>query len=219
MLYRKFRRSSFYTDSQYVHLWIHLLMEVNHLPVRLKIKGTDTFIDINEGQFLTSRTSLEKQTGINRSKIERILKALENEQQIEQQTFSKYRVITISNWGKYQKVSSKVSNKRAASEQQVSTNNNDKNEKEVKDCKRFIPPSVSEVENYMQEIGYAGNAQNFVDSNTAKGWVIGKLKTPAKDWKAMVRTWHGNDKKNNPQEEPAKPTQSAADRYKQMGLI
>lgn len=77
-----------------------------------------------------------------------------------------------------------------------------KEEKEKERPKRFTPPSVLDVADYMSEIGYKGDAQNFVDSNTAKGWVIGKLKTPAKDWKAMVRTWHGNDKKNRPQEVP-----------------
>jgi len=75
--------------------------------------------------------------------------------------------------------------------------------RETKDkVKRFVPPSVPEVETYMKEIGFNGDPEYFINSNTAKGWVVGKNKTPAKDWKAMVRTWHGIDKKNRPMPKP-----------------
>jgi len=80
-----------------------------------------------------------------------------------------------------------------------SSSSNSSSNRETKDkVKRFVPPSVPEVETYMKEIGFEGDAENFVDSNTAKGWLVGKTKTPAKDWKAMVRTWRNNDKKSNP---------------------
>ncbi|CAK0767523.1 hypothetical protein CCP3SC15_360014 [Gammaproteobacteria bacterium] len=101
-LFRKLRKAPYYQDSQYVHLWIHLLMSVNWTEKRLKISDSDKFVDILPGQILTSRKALSKETGIQESKIERILKALKNEQQIEQQTFTKYRIISIINWREYQ---------------------------------------------------------------------------------------------------------------------
>ena len=52
---------------------------------------------------------------------------------------------------------------------------------------------------YAEEIGYPLDAQYFVDSNTAKGWVVGQNKTPMKEWKAVVRTWFSNHKKRNPE--------------------
>ena len=58
--------------------------------------------------------------------------------------------------------------------------------------KRFVPPSVEEVHEYMQKISYKGDAQKWIDFYTGKGWMIGKNKMV--DWKAAVRTWKGNDK-------------------------
>lgn len=57
---------------------------------------------LKKGQFSTGRNRLSKETGINRSKIERILKTLEIEHQIEQQKNNKCRIITIVNYEQYQ---------------------------------------------------------------------------------------------------------------------
>lgn len=77
-------------------------------------------MDILPGQILTSRKALSKETGIQESKIERILKALKNEQQIEQQTFTKYRIISIINWREYQyseqHIEPQVNNRRTTDE-------------------------------------------------------------------------------------------------------
>ncbi len=76
----------------------------------------------------------------------------------------------------------------------------------------FIPPTVDEVRSYCDERKNGIDPQYFVDSNTAKGWVIGKNKSPAKDWKAMIRTWektnnggngNGANKKSDRQPHPA----------------
>jgi DNA-binding transcriptional regulator YhcF (GntR family) len=91
---------------------------------------------LQPGQFITGRNSLAKETGIHRSKVDRILKLFENEHQIEQQMFNKCRIISILNWAKYQvgeqQNEPQVSSKRAASEQQVSTINKDKKDKKEK---------------------------------------------------------------------------------------
>jgi hypothetical protein len=77
-------------------------------------------ITVAPGQIVTGRNKIVEATGLNRSKIERLLKVLENEHQIEQQTFTKYRIISITNWCKYQideqQSEQQVSNKRATSE-------------------------------------------------------------------------------------------------------
>jgi hypothetical protein len=57
----------------------------------------------------------------------------------------------------------------------------------------FIAPNVEEVARYCQERDNGIDPQYFVDSNTAKGWVVGKLMTPVKDWRAVVRTWEKNN--------------------------
>jgi hypothetical protein len=65
----------------------------------------------------------------------------------------------------------------------------------------FIPPTLEEVSGYCFERNNGINPQHFIDSNTAKGWVTGKLQTPIKDWKAVVRTWENNSHNRNTAEE------------------
>ena len=66
-----------------------------------------------------------------------------------------------------------------------------------KGSKKFTPPTLEEVEEYINEKGYNIRASKFVDYYTSNGWKVGK--NPMKDWKAAVRSWahnnYDNDKK------------------------
>ncbi len=125
--HRQLKESAFYKDSQAVHLWLHLLLSVNHKPAEVMIG--QQMINVKAGQFLTGRKKLSGATGIAESKITRVLKVFEKCHMIEQQTFTKYRLISIVNFEQYQKTEQQVNSKRTASEQQVNTNKNEKNEK------------------------------------------------------------------------------------------
>jgi len=133
-LHRRLQDKGFYKNSKYVHLWIHLLLKANHKPQEIMWDGK-TFI-LQPGQFITGRKKIAEKTRINRSSVERILNYFKNEHQIEQQKTTKGRLITILKWKRYQgdeqQNEQQVSNKRATSEQQVSTNKKDKNVKNVK---------------------------------------------------------------------------------------
>jgi len=59
---------------------------------------------------------------------------------------------------------------------------------------KFTPPTVEEVREYCNERKNNVDPETFVDFYTAKNWYIGKNKV--KDWKACVRTWERNRKKN-----------------------
>ena len=126
-----------------VHLWIHLLICANHEEREEYFAGKP--ITCKPGQFTTGRNQLVESTGINRSKVERILNKLDKfEHQIEQQTSNTNRLITILNWDEYQSIEhqseQQVSNDRATSEQQVSTLQEVKNKrtKEIKNYKRTL---------------------------------------------------------------------------------
>ena len=60
--------------------------------------------------------------------------------------------------------------------------------------KRFTPPTVEQVSEYCLERQNNVNAEKFVDFYASKGWVVGK--SPMKDWKAAVRNWEKDDKKD-----------------------
>lgn len=128
-IFRSIQNKGWYSDSEYVHLWLHLILEATH-------KGREYFwngrtIILNSGQFVTGRNKLGNQTGINSSKVERILKVFENEQQIEQQKSSTSRLISILNYNTYQineqPFEQQMNNWRTTNEQRVNTKQEFKN--------------------------------------------------------------------------------------------
>lgn len=72
-----------------------------------------------------------------------------------------------------------------------------KNVKNDKNEKKFIKPSVEEICAYCLERKNNIDAQYFYDKNESIGWVIGKNRTPMKDWRATIRTWERNNHKGN----------------------
>ena len=118
-------------DTDHLAVWIYLLLNASHNEHPALFKGEK--IILKPGQLITGRKSIALALHIDESKVERILKSLKSEQQIEQQTSSKNRLISITNWEFYQQSEQQneqqVNNKRTTSEQQVNTNKNIKNDK------------------------------------------------------------------------------------------
>ena len=75
-----------------------------------------------------------------------------------------------------------LSRKESSKEKNINNNN---------PTRRFIPPTVEEVEAYCRERNNDIDAQHFVDYYASNGWRVGK--NPMKDWKATVRNWERND--------------------------
>ena len=129
-------------DADHLAVWIYLLLNASHNEHPALFKGEK--IMLKPGQLITGRKSIALALHIDESKVERILKSLKSEQQIEQQTSSKNRLISITNWEFYQQSEQQseqqVNNKRTTSEQQVNTNKNIKNDKnERKDiCQNIL---------------------------------------------------------------------------------
>ena len=99
-IHRRLLENDLASNTGSLSLWIHLLLMASHNKYT-SIRG-DSAVEILPGQVLTSRKKLALKTGLSESKIERILKAFSTGQMIEQQTKSKYRVISILKWQEYQ---------------------------------------------------------------------------------------------------------------------
>ena len=205
-LYRRFKENVFYKNSEAVHLWLHLLFSASFEDNIFYYKNTK--IERKKGQLITGRKKLSQETGIGESTIFRLLKLFESEHQIEQQKTNKYTIITIISYDKYngneQQNEQQMNNKRTTNEQQMNTSKELKELKELKkDILRFKKPTLEEVKKYCLERGNNIDAERFIDSNEAKGWMIGKNKM--KDWKAAIRTWEKNQAKwNNEQNQEEK---------------
>lgn len=198
------------SDPATLSVWIHLLLLANHKETKRMINGR--VIAIQPGQLITSRKSLAAKTGVNESKVERVLTTLKNEQQIEQHGTSKFRVISIVKWAEYQQDEQQdeqpVNSKRTADEQQMNTpeevssdTKNGKNEKKtslpasvdaetVKAKRKSRIPEPFMLTKEMREWGMSdapavnlkAETENFVDYWRGAGGT--KL-----DWIATWRNW------------------------------
>lgn len=57
--------------------------------------------------------------------------------------------------------------------------------------KRFVKPTLEDVQAYCQERQNNVDPESFIDFYESKGWKVGNQ--PMKDWKAAVRTWERRD--------------------------
>ena len=113
-------------DADHLAVWVYLLLNAAHSEYDILDGGKR--LTLHPGQLKASRKQIADELKISDSKVQRVLKAFEIEQQIEQQTNSHSRVISICSWSKYQtgeqQDEQQVNSHRTASEQQVNPNNN-----------------------------------------------------------------------------------------------
>lgn len=89
--------------------------------------------------------------------------------------------------------------------QQIKNKNKDKEEDKNKSnkSKRFTPPTVEEVAEYINQMNYHINAEQFIDYYESNGWMVGK--SHMKDWKATVRNWERRRQNNTQGSTPVNP--------------
>lgn len=133
-------------DNDTLAVWIYLLLNATHQDIPALFKGKK--ITLKKGQLITGRNSIGSQLNISPSKVQRILKMFEDDKQIEQQTSSQNRLISILNWGKYQEIEQQMNNDWTANEQRVNTNKN----KRTKEIKRNIKEKYGEYKNVLLSV-------------------------------------------------------------------
>ena len=187
-VYRKIMVKGYYKKSQYVHLWLHLLLKASHNETEFMWNGK--IEKLQPGQFVTGRKQLSAETGISQTTIERILNLLESEQQIGQQKTNKYRLLTVINWDEYQgtrhQKQQPADNQPTTKQQPADTFKKVKNVR-MKEIKS-MSPTLEELKSYIQEKKYNVIAEKFLAYYESNGWMVGKNKM--KSWKAALVTWH-----------------------------
>lgn len=196
-------------DADHYAVWGYLLHNATHTPADSFFGGKR--ITLQPGQLITGRKKIAEKFGINEHKVDRILKLFKIEQQIEQQTSNTSRLISVLNWGIYQtceqQIEQQVSNKCATTEQQVSTIQECKNNKNERnnitpisplgvdgEC-RFKKPTAPEVAEYCIRRNNGISEREFIDHYESNGWMVGRNKM--KDWKAAIRTWENKRRAEN----------------------
>ncbi len=98
-LHRKLMQTSFYRDSETVHLAIHLLLKANHCDKDIIFNNEE--ITIKRGSLITGRQALSRETGIHESTVYRKLKVLEKVGFSNTTSNNKFSIITILNYSTY----------------------------------------------------------------------------------------------------------------------
>lgn len=114
-------------DADHIAVWVYLLLEATHQEYPKLFNGQK--VVLQPGQLVTGRKMIAEKLGINESKVKRILLEFESDQQIDRQRGSKSSLISIKNWDKFQSDDQQMTNKRPASDQQVTTLQEHKNNK------------------------------------------------------------------------------------------
>lgn len=176
-LHRRIMTNPRYKDSEFVHVWVHLLMLATHAPLRRIFAGKE--VVLKPGQLITGRFALASDTGVHEQKVKRILIQLKTDQQIDQQTSSKCSMITILNWNMYQngdqQNDQQMTSQRPANDQQVTTHKNIRTEEVQRESGSLpeIPPmSRYGFDDLADRSGVAPDcAEWFWNTYDARNWV------------------------------------------------
>ena len=81
-------------------------------------------------------------------------------------------------------------------------------EREGEKARRFSPPSLQEVKDEVERLGYAIDPERFIAHYESNGWMIGKNKM--KSWKSALVTWHKRQIEEDSKRPPLRPAYSNA---------
>ncbi len=132
-LHRQIIDSEWFTDVNTNHLFTYCLLRANHKD------ATWRGIDIKRGCFITSLDTLSKETGLTIRQVRTSLDKLKVTSNLTSQPTNKYRLITITNYIKFQdddkQPDKPVTSQRQTNDKPVTTDKNEKNNKNEKEKK------------------------------------------------------------------------------------
>lgn len=128
-LFRSIRQHWIWQDPVKFQWWCDVLLEVNHTPKKVLIKGT--LIDCGRGQSLRSLGEWAKRWRTNISAVRRFFDLLKSEQMIDTESVGKTTRLTVCKYESYQGWrhgdEKEMTRKRKDFEKEMTTNNNDNN--------------------------------------------------------------------------------------------
>lgn len=99
-LYRKLKEHPRYRQPGFVQVWVHILLSANYKAKKERFNGK--VVKVLPGQFISSRRIISRSTGVHVATVGRLLEALRNDQQIDQQKGARSSMFTVLKWASYQ---------------------------------------------------------------------------------------------------------------------
>ena len=95
-IHRQLLEWEWYNDINTFRLFMHILLKAQHKPIEWQ------GIKIDAGSFITSLDKLSKETGLSIRKVRTALDNLKTTCELTSKTTSRYSIITVNNWNKWQ---------------------------------------------------------------------------------------------------------------------
>ena len=204
-------------DTDHLAVWMWLLLNATHSDHDTIYEGER--ITLKAGQFITGRKIISKELKINESKIQRILKTFEIEQQIEQQTNPRCRLISILRWTDYQldeqQSEQQVNNKRTLNNK---TKNNKKDiyAQEFEKLWLLVPKKVSKKKAYQKYIKAVEKKDHDEIYTAFKNQVDNNWKDTDPKFTPALDVWLNNERWDDA---VIKPTVQTVTKKKQFRLL
>lgn len=194
-LYRKLLNWEWYTDVNAKTLFIHCLLRANYKDN--KWRG----IEIKRGQFLTSLSSLSKESGLSERQVRTALDKLILTNELTSNSNNKYRIITVLKYNEYQLVDKQddkeLTSKRQTDDKQATTNNNSNKVKKENKVINKTYMADAELNGLFIEFLEIRKKKKAVNTERAINIQLGKLKDlPTEVQKEMLENAIGNSWKS-----------------------
>lgn len=195
-MYRVFLEWEWYSETNMVRLFLHLLLKANFEDKRWR------GIVIKRGQLVTSISNLHTETRLSERAVRTCLDRLVKTGEIDKQTTSQYTIITICKYEEYQQVEEgkrQTNDNQATSERQANdkrTTSERQQHKNIrsKELKNILPTNVgSSSENSAdpnpkeEKIDFVGLLDFWNKTMESSGAVIPKIKSLSERRKSNIK--------------------------------
>lgn len=132
------------TEPEALAVWVRLLCEANFESKRSMINGC--LIEVERGQLVFGLDAFSKKSGVSVSKLRRIISMLESDGMISRQKTSKYSLISIACYDKYQEDDRQITGKSQAKDNQIAAPKEVKNLRSEEDKKDKQDPAGADID-------------------------------------------------------------------------
>jgi len=185
-------------DTDHLAVWMWLLLNATHSDHDTIYEGER--ITLKAGQFITGRKIISKELKINESKIQRILKTFEIEQQIEQQTNPRCRLISILRWSDYQldeqQSEQQLNNKRTLNNKTKKINNNIYAQ-EFEKLWQLVPKKVNKKKSYQKYLLVVKKENHETIYEAFKNQVLNNWKETDAQFTPALNVWLNGERWND----------------------
>ncbi len=185
-------------DTDHLAVWMWLLLNATHSDHDTIYEGER--LTLKAGQFITGRKIISKELKINESKIQRILKTFEIEQQIEQQTNPRCRLISILRWSDYQldeqQSEQQLNNKRTLNNKTKKINNNIYVQ-EFEKLWSLVPKKVNKKKSYQKYLLVVKKENHETIYKAFKNQVLNNWKETDAQFTPALNVWLNGERWND----------------------